>query len=154
MWLKAFFFCWFNNEKDKDKVRNYLLKYLYTYPLRAACSVTVEYPEGRFKEEYIIPQLLLQWIRKDKDFYGVKYESSKFSDEVRGFGGYNLVLLTKDFDKDGYDKFLRNNVKISIPHFENFDSNNSQDQECFTDIEKSLNELEYIKHGTYIYGVK
>ena len=140
--LKHSFFSWFNNEKDK--VRNYLLKYLYTYPLRVACSVTVEHRDGRFKEEYIIPQLLFQWIRKDKDFYGVKYESCKFSDEVRRFGGYNLVLLTKDFDEDGYDKFLRNNVKISIPHFENFDSNNSPDQECFNDIEKSLNELEYI----------
>lgn len=142
--LKHSFFCWFNNEKDKDKVRKYLLKYLYTYPLRAACSVTVEHPEERVIEEYIIPQLLLQWIRKDKDFYGVKYESCKLSDEVRNIGGYNLVLLTKDFDKDGYDKFLRNNVKISIPHFEKFDSEKLQDPEYYINIENSLNELEYI----------
>lgn len=142
--LKHSFICWFNNEKDKDKVRNYLLKYLYTYPLRAACSVTVEHRDGRFKEEYIIPQLLLQWIRKDKDFYGVKYESCKPSDKVRNIGGYNLVLLTKDFDGDGYDKFLRNNVKISIPHFKDFNSVNSEDPECFIHIEKSLHELEYI----------
>lgn len=142
--LKHSFFCWFNNEKDKDKVRKYLLKYLYTYPLRAACSVTVEHLEERVIEEYIIPQLLLQWIRKNKDFYGVKYESCKLSDEVRNIGGYNLVLLTKDFDKDGYDKFLRNNVKISIPHFEKFDSEKLQDPEYYINIENSLNELEYI----------
>lgn len=142
--LKHSFICWFNNEKDKDKVRKYLLKYLYTYPLRAACSVTVEHPEGRFKEEYIIPQLLLQWIRKDKDFYGVKYESCKPSDEVRRIGGYNLVLLTKDFDKEGYDKFLRNNVKISIPHFENNALVKSKEPMYFLHIEKSLDELEYI----------
>lgn len=36
---------------------------------------------------------------------------TNFYDEVRKIGGYNLVLLTKDFDEDGYDKFLRNNVK-------------------------------------------
>lgn len=144
--LKHSFFCWFNNEKDKDKdkVRNYLLKYLYTYPLRAACSVIVEYPSGNFKEEYIIPQLLLQWIRKDKDFYGVKYESCKPSDEVRRIEWYNLVLLTKDFDEDGYDKFLRNNVKISIPHFEKNALVNSKDPLYFLHIEKSLDELEYI----------
>lgn len=142
--LKHSFFSWFNNEKDKDKVRNYLLKYLYTYPLRAACSVTVEHRDGRFKEEYIIPQLLFQWIRKDKDFYGVKYESCKFSDEVRRFGGYNLVLLTKDFDEDGYDKFLRNNVKISIPHFEKNALVKSKDPMYFLHIEKSLEEFEYI----------
>lgn len=142
--LKHSFICWFNNEKDKDKVRKYLLKYLYTYPLRAACSVTVEHPEGRFKEEYIIPQLLLQWIRKDKDFYGVKYESCKLSDEVRRIGGYNLVLLTKDFDKEGNDKFLRNNVKISIPHFEKNALVKSKDPMYFLHIEKSLEEFEYI----------
>lgn len=142
--LKHSFICWFNNEKDKDKVRKYLLKYLYTYPLRAACSVTVEHPEGRFKEEYIIPQLLLQWIRKDKDFYGIKYESCKPPDEVRRIGGYNLVLLTKDFDKEGYDKILRNNVKISKPYFKRLVSENSQDSEVFFQIEKLLDELKYI----------
>lgn len=142
--LKHSFICWFNNEKDKDKVRKYLLKYLYTYPLRAACSVTVEHPEGRFKEEDIIPQLLLQWIRKDKDFYGVKYESCKPSDEVRRIGGYNLVLLTKDFNKEGYDKFLRNNVKISKPYFKRLVSENSQDSEVFFQIENLLDELKYI----------
>lgn len=142
--LKYSFICWFNNEKDKDKVRNYLLKYLYTYPLRAACSVTVEYRNGRFKEEYVIPQLLLQWIRKDKDFYGVKYESCNSSDEVRRIEWYNLVLLTKDFDKDGYDKFLRNNVKISIPHFEKNALVKSKDSMYFLNIEKSLEELDYI----------
>lgn len=142
--LKHAFICWFNNEQDKDKVRKYLLKYLYTYPLRAACSVTVEHRDGRFKEEYIISQLLLQWIRKDKDFYGVKYESCKPSDEVRRIGGYNLVLLTKDFDKDGYDKFLRNNVKISKPYFKRLVSENSQDSEVFFQIENLLDELEYI----------
>lgn len=142
--LKHSFICWFNNEQDKDKVRKYLLKYLYTYPLRAACSVTVEHRDGKFKEEYIIPQLLLQWIRKDKDFYGVKYESCKPSDEVRRIGGYNLVLLTKDFDEDGYGKFLRNNVKISKSYFKRLVSENSQDSEVFFQIENLLDELEYI----------
>ena len=142
--LQHSFICWFNNEKDKDKVRKYLLKYLYTYPLRAACSVTVEHPDGRFKEEYIIPQLLLQWIRKDKDFYGVKYETCKSSDEVRRIGGYNLVLLTKNFDEDAYDKFLRKNVKISIPYFKKDALVKSKDPIYFLHIEKSLVELEYI----------
>ena len=47
-------------------------------------------------------------------------------------------------DEDGYDKFLRNNVKISIPRFKDFNSVNSEDPECFIHIEKSLHELEYI----------
>lgn len=74
----------------------------------------------------------------------MKYEPCKSSDEVKRIDGYNLVLLTKNFDEDGYDKFLRNNVKISKPYFKEFDSEKSQDHVCFIHIENSLNELEYI----------
>ena len=109
------FFCWFHNENDKDSVRKYLLKHLYSYPLRAACSVMVEYPEGSFKEEYIIPQMLVQWILIDDDFDGVRYESSSNSDEVKFMGGHNIVLVTSNYDPDGYDKKLRKLIKICEP---------------------------------------
>ena len=48
--LKHSFFCWFHNENDKEAVRKYLLKYIYTYPLRAACSVVVQHHGARFIE--------------------------------------------------------------------------------------------------------
>ena len=104
--LKHSFFCWFHNEDDKTAVRNYLLKYIYTYPLRAACSVVVEHHGAKFIEEYIISQLLLQWVRNDEDFDGIRYESCSDSDDVKSFGGHNIVLMTKEFDADGYDVCL------------------------------------------------
>lgn len=113
--LKHSFFCWFHNEEDKIAVRKYLFKYIYTYPLRAACSVVVEHHGARFVEEYIIPQLLLQWVRNDEDFDGIRYESCSRSDDVKSFGGHNIVLVTKQFDSDGYDIKLRNCVGISSP---------------------------------------
>ena len=109
------FFNWFHNEDNKDPVRKYLLKYLYTYPLRAACSVQVEHPNGNFKEEYIIPQLLVQWILNDKDFDGVRYESCSSSEEVKTMGGHNIVLVTSNYDCDGYDKKLRKSIMICDP---------------------------------------
>lgn len=109
------FFCWFHNEEDVEQVRKYLLKYICTYPLRAACSVVVEHPGSRFIEEYTIPQLLLQWVLNDRDFDGIRYESCNSSDEVKCLGGHNLVLVTNNFDKDGYDSNLRANIKVGEP---------------------------------------
>ena len=109
-------FCsWFHNEKDSDQVRKYFLKYICTYPLRAACSIVVEHPGSRFIEEYIMPQLLLQWVLNDEDFDGIKYESCSSSDEVRSLGGHNMVLVTSKFDKDGFDVNLRSSIKIGEP---------------------------------------
>ncbi|MGN0374546.1 MAG: hypothetical protein ACI4EN_03535 [Butyrivibrio sp.] len=109
------FFCWFHNEKDTEQVRKYLLKYICTYPLRAACSIVVEHPGSRFIEEYIIPQLLLQWVLNDKDFDGIRYESCNSSEDVKSMGGHNIVLVTNNFDKDGYDISLRNKIKVGEP---------------------------------------
>ena len=109
------FFCWFHNEEDVEQVRKYLLKYICTYPLRAACSIVVEHPGSRFVEEYTIPQLLLQWVLNDRDFDGIRYESCNSSDEVKCLGGHNLVLVTNNFDKDGYDVNLRANIKVGEP---------------------------------------
>lgn len=130
--LKYSFSCWFHNEDDKDAVRKYLLKYIYTYPLRAACSVVVEHPGAKFVEEYIISQLLLQWVRNDEDFDGIRYESCFDSDDVKSFGGHNIVLPTKQFDKDGYDIKLRNCVKVGMP--EVFDLSSLGCDERLTDL--------------------
>lgn len=109
------FYCWFNNESDLEQVRRYFLKYICTYPLRAACSIVAEHPGSKFVEEYIMPQLLLQWVLDDDDFDGIKYESCSPSEEVKSLGGHNIVLVTSYFDSDGYDEKLRDNVKVGEP---------------------------------------
>ena len=122
--LKYSFISWFINEKDKEKVRLYLLKHICIYPLRAACSLVAEHAGSKFVEEYIMPQLLLQWVVNDEDIAGIRYESCKSSDEVKRLGGHNLVLVTRHFDKEGYDEKLRANVKVGTPIF--FDKNNNK----------------------------
>ncbi len=51
-------------------------KYLMIWPLVFACSVRVRTPEDYFKPEYIIPQLLLQWVRKNDRIDGVSYQTT------------------------------------------------------------------------------
>lgn len=105
------------NEQEKIKVQKYMLKYFYTYPLRAACSVAVKHSEAKFIEEYIISQLLLLWVRNDEDFDGIRYESCKEDPEVKTMCGHNIVLVTKEFDEDGYDKKLRRTISVGDPLF-------------------------------------
>ncbi len=140
------FVTWFYNEKEKDKVRQYLLKYICTYPLRAACSIVVENPRYKFIEEYIIPQLLLQWVLNDEDFDGIRYESCNSSDEVNTLGGHNIVLVTKKYDYDGYDSRLRELVKVSSPS--KFDINTISPQ-----LENCLNGRD-LKEEPFFWGLK
>lgn len=116
------FVTWSPIEEDRDKIRQYLLKYICTYPLRAACSIVVEHPGSKFIEEYIIPQLLLQWVLNDADFDGIRYESCNSSDEVNTLGGHNIVLVTKKYDSDGYDMKLRELVKAAPPSIFDIDA--------------------------------
>lgn len=81
-----------------------------------------EHPGSKFIEEYIMPQLLLQWVINDEDIDGIRYESCKSSDKVKSLRGHNLVLVTKHFEKDGYDEKLRANIKVGTPML--FDKNN------------------------------
>lgn len=113
------FYCWRINEKDKgeiEKIENYLCKFLVTYPLRAACSLIASYDSNvAFKEEYVIPQLLMQWINSNTDFDGIKYETVSEYDETHSFGGANIVFVSKGFDEEGYAKNMRHRVKVATP---------------------------------------
>jgi len=51
--------------------------YIICWPLIAACSIRVD-SEGRsFFPEYIVPQLLLQWVTKDPEVDGIRYFSTR-----------------------------------------------------------------------------
>lgn len=54
--------------EDNEPIRvskNYIRNYLAWFPLLAACSFVRSHQNGGFSDEYIIPQLLLQWIRDE-----------------------------------------------------------------------------------------
>jgi hypothetical protein len=83
---------------------------LLTWPLVAACSVKVRKSDATFKPEYIVPQLLLQWINKSM-LDGIKYSSTHINtaDRKHQANLYNLVVPVKSFVKEeGYCDQLLN----------------------------------------------
>ena len=58
---------------------------------------------------------------QDEYFNGIRYESCSPSAEVKSLGGHNIVLVTRNFDKEGYDFNLRRKIKVGEP--EVFDIN-------------------------------
>ena len=67
------------------------------------------------KPEYIIPQMLMQWLQQDDEFDGVRYETAVDYSEMRFAGGHNLAFVTKDFDSEGYAQELRKRIKVGTP---------------------------------------
>ncbi len=56
------------------------IAYFMAWPIVMACSYTVKYPNSSFQEEYIIPNMVLQWISNNKEgISGIKYVSTKAS---------------------------------------------------------------------------
>ncbi|HDX9500072.1 TPA: hypothetical protein ROX79_004979 [Bacillus thuringiensis] len=89
---------------DRLNEPNEVISYLIIWPLMAACSVRVKNTTDTFKPEYIIPQLLLQFIRYDGFFDGVSY----FSTKVDNYSATTAVLY-KNFAfpvQDGATKGL------------------------------------------------
>jgi len=78
-------------------------RYLMIWPLIAACSIKVANPEDSFKPEYILPQLLLQWVRNTGNIDGIMYASTNISLKPRTSlkNLYNVVLPVKDNNEDG-----------------------------------------------------
>ena len=99
-------------------------RYLYWYPLIAACSFIRKSKSDPFSPEYIIPQLVMQWARE-------KYATSNFSNELVGLRyfscasretaelGFNYVFPVSG-ERDGnlsndYCSVLANSFELTQP---------------------------------------
>lgn len=87
-------------------------QYLLIFPLRVACFISIEdklYKSNvRFYEEYIIPQLLMEWIQQSSHYDGLTYQSASGIPEAKKRKSYNVAIPTKNIDPcDGYDVKLK-----------------------------------------------
>jgi hypothetical protein len=93
--------------------------YVMLWPLVVACSVKAANPSSPFKPEYIIPQLLLQWIRNNQEMKidGIKYLSTQIElnskEDIKN--AYNVVIPVKSNKKKGYCSQLEKKFEVSDP---------------------------------------
>ncbi|MFA9423671.1 MAG: hypothetical protein ACERLG_08835 [Sedimentibacter sp.] len=100
-----------------------MVKYLYWYPLIAACSFVRPNRKDPFASEYVIPQLLMQWSRSqisDNKLFGIRYFScsSIISSEL-GFNYVFPVSGQKYSENQCYCKVLANVFKLTKPYYIN-----------------------------------
>ncbi|MFD5854255.1 hypothetical protein ACFWGC_29525 [Cytobacillus pseudoceanisediminis] len=82
--------------------------FLITWPLMAACSIQVVFRDSPFKPEYIVPQLILQWVMNNPEYDGIRYFSVKESCQKNSFHLIeNYVFPAKNHESKGHCKALK-----------------------------------------------
>ena len=99
----------FLDEKDN-------LGKLIFYPLVIATSYSTKYPKSPFREEYIIPNILLQAIINCSNLNGIRYFSTKISNYKSDYAwmAANFALPARNFEGD-YDKELSSSFLLTYP---------------------------------------
>ncbi len=100
----------------EDKYIKIAIDYMLSYPLIFACSIVNANGHSAFKPEYVIPQMLTQWIYRNNDkIKGIKYFSCHKNEEDMRYNGFNVVLPAKNCDTRGYSKDLAEKFRVSKP---------------------------------------
>lgn len=131
------------NKNINDSVCEDLLNYIVTYPLMAACSMKVKNRGNKFVEEYVIPQMLMEWVRESKYFDGIAYKSSLYNNLAKSIYATNIVLPVKEFREDGLCKNLTSKISISDIAYFDVKSHFDKCKKTISEIKDFKNKLEY-----------
>ena len=99
---------------------NVVFRYLRVYPLILACSFVNQSGHAPFKQEYIIPQMLMQWVQRNySKVQGISYftciDTSMWDSQ---WCAYNIVIpAMKPYDPSGYSEFLKEKFCWTKPRF-------------------------------------
>lgn len=135
-------------------------RYVLVWPIIFACSIKVKNTKDVFKPEYIIPQLLLQWVRENDYIDCIRYFSTnieKFGSKSKGDFS-NFVFPVKKMTKKGHCSALKEifehteviswqSVQMATGG-QNFSHSTSE----FDEINRKIPKLEIIKNMAYPYS--
>jgi hypothetical protein len=122
-----------SNSPYLGDVGSELVEYLSVWPLLMAISVQKLQPPPQDPPEYVIPQLMMQWVLKQKNLLGVRYFTTKFDTTTNSNDlSINLVLPTRTQGKtEGFCDFLGSRTKCTLP--QSFaDAMSAPDETLFT----------------------
>lgn len=107
------------NSPYYDDVEGELVEYLSVWPLLTAMTVQKHQSSSADPPEYLIPQLLMQWVLKRKNMLGVRYFTSKLEVDHRGRAtiesSINVALPTRTTKSEGFCDFLTGRVHCTSP---------------------------------------
>lgn len=95
-----------------------LTGFLAFWPTLFCCSLIVDKPNDVFKPEYIIPQLILQWIVAERKLDGILYKSNKVSilNTSHSIGSFsNFVIPVKTTAEKFFCTELTGKIKFTNP---------------------------------------
>lgn len=142
-----------DNKNISDRAYEDLLNYIVTYPLMVTCSMNVKNRGNKFVEEYVIPQMLMEWVRESKYFDGIGYKSSLYNNLAKGIYATNIVLPVKEFREDGLCKNLTSKISISDIAYFDVKSHFEKCKKTISEIKDFKDKLEY-DVGKSIFKIK
>lgn len=80
-----------------------LFYFLLLYPFYITCLAKRKESEGNFHAEYIIPQLLLMYLREEKLLHGIKYLSTHSNGKDNCNEMINYVFPVRNIKDKGFD---------------------------------------------------
>ncbi|TXG36981.1 hypothetical protein [Seonamhaeicola maritimus] len=103
-------------EIDKGFKFTYILRYLVYFPLTLASTIKVKNSEDNFKPEYIIPQMLLEYVIGNPEIDGIKFPSTKVNySSLTKIDSYNYVFPVKTNKKEGLCDRLKSLFELTHP---------------------------------------
>lgn len=84
-------------ESDQEGSINRVISNLLAWPLVLACNYTKHHSNASFNVEYIIPNLLMQWIsgNDNKSIAGIAYRTTKILNQKDSDIGINIIMPPK-----------------------------------------------------------
>ena len=106
-----------DNGNINESVAAFVVAQTIAWPLIASCSIQVPVPTVSFKAEYIVPQVVLQWVRVQEEFDGIRYFSTHVNDILNDpVGQVNYVFPVQNPREHGYCDVLRSKFQLSDPY--------------------------------------
>jgi hypothetical protein len=101
---------------DESIHSKFVLAHAICWPLLAACSIRVMNQNSAFTPEYIVPQLLLQWVRDDSEIDGIQYFSTRISQySYPADPACNYVFPVRTKNSTGFCNTLAEKFHLSRP---------------------------------------
>lgn len=101
---------------DALKYKNWMVSQAVLFPLILVCSIEKRFTNAAFNIEYIIPQMLLQWMTENKIADGIRYFSTKYasySPDYTPFNNFCFPVTTNN--SIGYCTNLKNKFSLTHP---------------------------------------